>query len=132
MSDNSLYSILVVEDDAPTRQLLKVLLGTAFRVDCAGDGAEALVLLEHRDYAAVVLDLKMPKVDGFEVIRRITASSPDLLDRVIVLTAIPASSSSMLGFDPPIWRVMRKPLEIPELLRTVRDCIARAPLSREA
>jgi CheY-like chemotaxis protein len=62
--------VLVVDDSAPRRRLLKALLERAgHEVLSATDGADALGLLEHEVVAAVVSDVKMPKMDGFQLCR---------------------------------------------------------------
>src|SRR5262249_35823371 len=65
--------ILVVDDEELTRQQLKELLGTdpTPQVDTSGDGAAALKLLEEHNYSLVITDLKMPRLDGMQLIEQV-------------------------------------------------------------
>ena len=65
--------ILIAEDNATTRQQLQQLLENSLgvAVDTAGDGSEALEALTERPYSIVITDLRMPKVNGMELIEEI-------------------------------------------------------------
>ncbi|MGA2329120.1 MAG: response regulator [Bryobacteraceae bacterium] len=79
-------SILVVDDDATVRQLLTVVLASPDRrIDAASDGREALARIESTPYDLVLTDLRMPGMDGSELLRRIREASPRT--KVIVMTA---------------------------------------------
>ena len=78
--------ILVVDDEEIARRNLShVLSREGYDVDCAQDGAAALALLAEKEYQLVLTDLRMPGIDGFEMIRRLRAD-PQLqeLDIVVV------------------------------------------------
>lgn len=78
--------ILVVEDDAEQRTSLQQLIEErGYTVSVAGDGNEAIPLLHGREFELIILDIKMPYIDGFELLRFITSTFPKT--RVIVLTA---------------------------------------------
>lgn len=78
--------LLLVEDSERLRHALAPLLaGAGYALDQAADGAEALAYLERYDYAVVVLDLMLPKVDGLEVLRTMRARGNPA--RVLVLSA---------------------------------------------
>src|SRR5437763_2340683 len=66
--------VLIVEDDAPTRQLLRLLLEQGgYRCAEAADGCEALALARAEPPRCVLLDLRLPGLDGFTVARRLRA-----------------------------------------------------------
>ena len=112
---------LVVDDDAGIRILVaKVLSRSDFRVDAARDGAEAIEQLLVHDYAVIVLDLMMPRIDGFAVIRYLLEHHPEKLERVIVMTAFGASALSRIC--PPIERFIEKPFDINVLLTAAAQC----------
>ncbi|WP_151705263.1 response regulator [Nitrincola alkalilacustris] len=68
--------LLVVEDNEMNQQLARELLETAgFQVEIAGDGVQALALLEKQRFALVFMDLQMPVLDGFETTRRLRADA---------------------------------------------------------
>jgi DNA-binding response OmpR family regulator len=104
--------VLVVDDDRAIRALVaKIVERAGFEVDTAADGAEALQLLEERDYGVLVVDLMMPKVDGFEVVARIGRRS-GRRPAVIVVTAA-AESVALRKLDGSVVHsVIRKPFDI--------------------
>lgn len=70
-----MVDILVVDDDPEITDLLKVDLELMrFNVDCASDGLNAIKKAESKRYDLIILDVMMPKVDGFEVCKKIRAS----------------------------------------------------------
>jgi DNA-binding response OmpR family regulator len=80
--------ILLVEDDPSLVEALSFVLELAgFEVDSTGDGEEALRRMRRRPFSAVVLDIMLPGIDGFEVLRSIRADRALAALPVIVLTA---------------------------------------------
>jgi CheY-like chemotaxis protein len=76
--------VLVVDDDPSWRHLLSLELEElGYEPVLAADGAEALELLEHVDCSVILLDLRMPGLDGHEVMERLPDGGP----RVVILTA---------------------------------------------
>ena len=104
--------VLVVDDDRAIRALVaKIVERAGFEVDTAADGAEALALLEERDYGVLVVDLMMPKVDGFEVVARV-GRMQGRRPAVIVVTAA-AESVALRKLDGSVVHsVIRKPFDI--------------------
>lgn len=94
--------------------------------DVARDGEIALQRLRSREYGAILLDLMLPRTNGFEVIRHLKCLSPAVLDRVIVVTA--ASQRTLEFLDAGVVRkVLRKPFDIDDLVAEVRECMAQKP-----
>jgi CheY-like chemotaxis protein len=117
-------SILVIDDDAAIRTLLgAVLKRKKMQVDFAPNGEEGLARLETQPYSVIILDLMMPKFDGFEFIQRLSDTKPDLRKRVIVLTAVSHNTLTRLDVQQ-IWGVVRKPFDIDDLVRSVENCAA--------
>lgn len=77
--------VLVVEDDAGIRDVLKLSLSKHFVVDVAGDGAEALTRIRETVYDIVVLDVMLPVVSGDDVFRELRKTRPDTA--VLIITA---------------------------------------------
>jgi CheY-like chemotaxis protein len=120
-----IVSVLVVDDDIAIRRLLSTLLERVHaEVETAADGHDALARLESRPYSVIILDLMMPAVDGFDVLDRVSESMPELLKHIIILTAASAKTLAKLHADMHVWRVMRKPFDIHDLLSSVADCAA--------
>jgi CheY-like chemotaxis protein len=117
-------SVLVVDDDPAIRALITTLLKrTNATVDCANNGDVAIMRLGRQSYSVIVLDLMLPKVDGFEVLDRVASTKPDLLKRVIVLTAVARNKLEPLERRK-VWRVMRKPFDIDDFTAAVAECAA--------
>lgn len=118
-------SVLVVDDDAAIRRLISTLLVRAHAdVETAPDGQDALARLESRPYNVVILDLMMPTVNGFELLDRVAESMPELLERIIVLTAASPQAIDTLNAERRVWQIIRKPFDINNLLQSVADCAA--------
>ena len=114
--------VLLAEDDRGIRDLMTTVLNrSGIDVDAVGDGASALKHIQSNGYEAVLLDLMLPEVNGFEVLRELRAVSPRTLGRTIVVTA--ASESTLRDFDrTQVFALIRKPFDIQQLLLTVADC----------
>ena len=106
---------LVVDDDAAIRILVtRILSRHGFLVDAAADGAEAIEELLQHDYALITLDLMMPRIDGYGVMKYLADHKPELFARVIVMTAFGASALERVC--PPAVRFIHKPFDIERLL----------------
>ena len=102
---------LVVEDDDTVQRLTQVILQKhCSSVDLAGDGEEALKMLQSEAYGLVILDLMLPKVNGLAVLEAIRALPEP--PKVIVLSAISRYFADRL---PPDTLVLQKPFEIDRL-----------------
>jgi CheY-like chemotaxis protein len=122
-SARSPQRLLIAEDDDGVRMLIStVLKRNGYSVDLARNGVEAIERLAGFNYQAILLDLNMPMANGFEVISYLELTAPErLAERVIVLTAV--SNSQLRKLDgKPVFRVMRKPFDLDELLSTVAEC----------
>lgn len=110
---------LVVDDDPSIRGLVSVLLRHEdFIADVAADGAEAIEKMEATHFEVVVLDLMMPRVNGHEVIDHLKRAHPEMLSRVIVLSAAPTREVR----SEPVFAVLSKPFDLSQFMRTVSDC----------
>ena len=122
------HSILLVEDKADDealtlRALERQRIGNEVRV--ARDGEEALEIL-HGDDAEplpelVLLDLKLPKVDGLEVLRRIRADKRTVLLPVVILTASREESDLVAGYANGANSYVRKPVDFDQFAEAVRQ-----------
>ena len=111
----------MVDDDAALRQLMALVCRRAgFDVDMAADGGEALRLIEQQDYVVVTLDLQMPNVNGYDVVKRLRSRSRR--PSIIVLTALPPHAYS--GLDAGVVQaIIRKPFDV-DLLTTMINELA--------
>ena len=116
--------ILVAEDDPRLQQsLAKALAEHGYAVDVASDGGAALFKAKSAEYDAIVLDVMMPVLDGWEVLSRLRAGKRT---PVLLLTARDAPPDRVKGLDLGADDYLVKPFDLPELLARVRALIRRA------
>jgi CheY-like chemotaxis protein len=117
--------VLVVEDDESIRSMLSVLLeqGERFALELAADGAEALRRAREHPPEVVVVDLRLPRVDGFEVARQLRADPRTRRAWIVAISADHARAEAVAaGCD----EFFLKPLDIAELEASVRRGLERA------
>jgi CheY-like chemotaxis protein len=103
---------LVVDDDEPIRTMIaRVLSRDGFEVESARDGKEAIDRLAGGEFDFVILDLMMPRVDGFGVIRYLKEHRPERLSSVVLATAMYSETVSR----EPVAAVLRKPFDVGDL-----------------
>lgn len=117
--------ILVVEDEHPVARLIEVNLESAgYEVRVAANGAEALAALAEELPALMVLDVVMPQLDGFEVLRHLK-SDPETADLpVVMLTARSDEQSIFQGWAEGVHCYMTKPFDPRDLLLLVERMLA--------
>ena len=112
---------LVCEDDAAIRSLVKTVVSReGFDVDMAEDGGKGIEKMKEGCYDLVILDLMMPRVDGFAVVDFLKKGRPSNLKRVIVMSA--ATSVLRGEFPETICTLLPKPCDISQLVTAVRGC----------
>ncbi|HYI98390.1 MAG TPA: response regulator transcription factor [Thermoleophilaceae bacterium] len=118
--------ILLVDDEQSVQKLLAFpLRKDGYDVVCACDGAEALERLDDDSYDLVVLDLMLPKVDGFEVCRRVRATSSV---PIIMLTARIEEIDKVLGLELGADDYITKPFSVREFRSRVKAVLRRSEL----
>ena len=111
--------ILIVEDNADLRRLFRTALSlSGYDVDEAGDGVEALRLIENRQPDLVVLDLILRALDGVSVQQDLASRA---VTRRIPIVIVTGSDIEANGMN--VACVLRKPVMPDELVRTVRQCL---------
>jgi two-component system OmpR family response regulator len=122
--------VLAVEDEPDLlNSLMKALREDGYAVDGAPDGDEGLFKAESYDYDAIVLDIMLPGIDGWELLRRLrqTKKTP-----VLMLTARDAVRDRVRGLDTGADDYLVKPFELAELLARLRALIRRAANQAES
>jgi DNA-binding NtrC family response regulator len=120
-------SVLVVDDEETFRYLLSSLIGTAgYAVDTAADGVAAINAVQTKLYHVVLLDIRMPKVDGIEVLKFIKNNHPGI--EVIMLTGTVDVKTAVECMRLGAYNFITKPTTADELLSTIGRAIERRQL----
>lgn len=116
---------LVVDDDDPIRTMLaKVVERQDLAVDTARDGVEAIDRIDEDGYSLIVLDLMMPRVDGYGVLKHLQAHHPEKLRCTIIASAVP-ESEILKRFEMPVFRIHAKPFDMARLIADIHECVGR-------
>jgi DNA-binding response OmpR family regulator len=111
--------VLIAEDDPGLRSVLRRgLRESGYVVDAVGDGEEALRFLRAYDYEVAILDWRMPKISGIDIVRQLRRRRSAL--PVLMLTARDAPADRMLGLDEGADDYLVKPFDFGELLARIR------------
>ena len=112
--------ILLADDDHAIRQLVTTIMRRErLTIDAAVDGIDAIELLKCHEYAVILLDLMMPRVDGLGVLRFLEENRPELSPAVIVMSANVPSAMDVAR-EGRVSRVLSKPFDLNELLGYLR------------
>ena len=121
-------SVLVVEDEVAIADAVAYALeGDGFEVDRAVDGEEALARARDKDYELIVLDLRLPKVNGIEVTRILRGES---IVPILMLTAKDSEVDRVVGLEVGADDYVTKPFSMAELISRVRAILRRRQLDR--
>ena len=115
--------VLLVDDNEATTTLLTALLHKEFEVDVVSDGVDAVERLKTRNYGAVILDLLMPQLDGYGVLDFVSENKPELLRRIVVVSAALTRKEMSRVRQYKVCDVISKPFEVDNLLSAVRKCV---------
>lgn len=115
-------ALVVDDDDAIRTMLAKVVSRQGVEVDTASDGVEAIERIDSDGYDVIVLDLMMPRVDGYGVLAHMKEHHPDKLGCTIVASAVP-ESEVLRRFNMPVYRIHAKPFDMQKLIGDIRKCV---------
>ena len=115
--------ILIVDDEIGPRESIRMILKPAYEVQTAASGQEALDHLQKKKFDLVTLDLKMPGLSGFDVLREIRKKNPGV--EVIVVTAYASEQNAKEINGCEISECIAKPFNAPELLDSVTRSLER-------
>ena len=127
---NSSMHILVVDDDPEIVEILVDLLRELdFRVECAANGAEALARIEAKDFDLMLTDIKMPVMDGMELIRRVRSREKSPV--IIVITAYASVQSAIEAVKFGVYDYISKPFNLDNVSNVVKRALEKQFLQRE-
>ena len=113
--------ILIVDDDRADRQLLEVLLASDdYAIETAASGEEALAIVDQQPPDLILLDLKLPGMDGYEVVGKIKDNAATRNIPVIMITAHHEHNVRLLGLSAGAESFLTKPVNRAELCVRVR------------
>lgn len=123
--------ILVVDDDVTLlKTIRKVLEKVGFDVTTAKSGAEAMEFVKARDFDIIVMDIRMPDMNGISLLRRIRYSR-DMDSRIIIMTAYASEESSIQAMELDANAYIKKPFELSEFLSCIKKNIVALRLKQE-
>jgi CheY-like chemotaxis protein len=124
--------ILVVDDESLNRQVLgKILEGQGYQVTFAVDGLQALEQVAAAPPDVILLDVMMPRMDGFEVCRRLKADPATMPIPILIVTALDARADRVKGVSAGADDFLSKPIDPEELALRVRNAVYRKQLYDE-
>ncbi len=119
-----MYKILIVEDDKDIQETLKFFLeDNGYETEVAGDGMEAIEKMEEKQWNLILLDILLPKIDGYAVCEFIRRKSNV---PVIMITALTSEEDQIKALDLLADDYITKPFSIPVLLRKVGAVLRRS------
>jgi DNA-binding response OmpR family regulator len=122
--------LLIVEDETRMAELLrKGLTEEGHTATCAGDGAEGLVLAKSYEFDVIILDLMMPKLNGYELAKRLRAEK--IPTPILMLTAKDSVPDIVRGLDLGADDYMTKPFSFEELVARLRAVKRRALVAKD-
>ena len=121
--------ILVVEDEKDIQNIIKAFLENAeYKVETADDGLDAINFIQKNNYDLILLDIMLPKIDGFTVCEMIRKNSNI---PIIILTALTDEESQLKSFDKLADDYITKPFSMPVLLKHIEAIFRRTNNSNE-
>lgn len=128
--ENSSIRILIADDNESSRILLEDLLQqSGYDIRSAADGIEAVRIIENEEIDLVLTDLKMPGVDGMEVLRKAIRIQPDIL--VVIITGYASIDTAIESIREGAFDYIKKPFGLKEILACVNKASQRIRLTKE-
>jgi two-component system response regulator PilR (NtrC family) len=123
-------TILVVDDELSIREFLQIMLKREkMLVETASDGEEALKLLEQKHFDLVISDIKMPKVDGLELLSRVKAKDPNAL--MLMITAHGSTELAVEAMKKGAYDFLTKPFKIDDVKLRIEKALENRVLVQE-
>jgi DNA-binding NtrC family response regulator len=123
-------SILIVDDEESVRDsLYNWFMEDGYRVECAENAKKALLLLESDQFDIILADIKMPGMDGLEMLRRIKAHKQDSI--VIVMTAFATVDTAVKALKDGAYDYVTKPFDPDDLTHLIRNATRQISLTEE-
>ena len=118
------YTVMVVDDEAPNRLLMEAALNKQYRVKTVSSGIECLDSIQIELVDLILLDVRMPNMDGYEVCKKIRSQNSTKHIPVIFLSAYAMLSDKLKGYEVGGDDYITKPCELEEVLAKVKRNIS--------
>jgi two-component system, OmpR family, response regulator len=116
--------LLLVDDDVPfTRNLVWLLSRRGYEVSAVNDGQSALRIVEEQEFDVIILDRKMPGIDGIATLRELKKKKPDI--EVIILTGAASVDSALDGVELGAYDYTVKPIQLSDLEEKITQAFER-------
>jgi CheY-like chemotaxis protein len=123
-NSGSSFRILLAEDEPSNRKVTMLMLDhLGYRADAVANGIEALQAMEHQTYDVVLMDVKMPEMDGLEATRIIRQRWPNDGPMIIAITAYAMRGDREKCLDAGMDGYLAKPIWLDELRTAIETCI---------
>ncbi|MCS6991036.1 MAG: sigma-54 dependent transcriptional regulator [Chitinophagales bacterium] len=123
-------TILIIDDEKSIRRMLREILEyEGYKVEEAADGLEGLELIKEKSFDAVLLDIKMPKMDGLEVLAKIMEINSDL--PVLIISGHGTIDTAVEAVKKGAYDFIAKPMDLNRLLISLRNALDKVTLVRE-
>jgi two-component system response regulator PilR (NtrC family) len=122
--------ILVADDEQSMREFLDIMLKKeGYKVSLASNGDDVLKLVEKDIFDLILLDIRMPKMDGLDVLKRVKAVSPETV--VIMITAYASADTAIRAMKEGAYDYITKPFKVEEIKLIIKNALERKNLQRE-
>ncbi len=122
--------ILVVDDDSGMREFLEIMLvREGYQVKCAANGREGLNLCKNNEFDLIIADLKMPKVDGIDLLKGVKEIHPETM--FILITAYASGETAVAAMKEGAYDYIEKNFDVEDLKDTVRDALNKKGIQEE-
>ena len=122
--------ILVVDDDQGMREFLEIMLTReGYKVKAASGGKEALSFCRKKKFDLVITDLKMPKIDGIDLLKSIKELSPETM--VILITGYASGETAVAAMEEGAFDYLEKNFDVEDLKSTVKDALGKKGIREE-
>jgi len=127
---NTKGRILIIEDEKSLKEVLRILLEEeGYEITAASNGLEGMDYIQNDIFDLVVTDIKMPKADGFEVLKKVKEISPSTI--VIMITAFGTTESTIEAMKLGAYDYIHKPFKIDEIRHVIQKAFEKKNLSEE-
>ena len=126
----SKYNILIVDDERNIREILQIfLIEEGYNVSVADNGQSGLEAVRSNIFDLVITDLKMPKLSGFDLLKRIKEISPETV--VVIITAFGTTESAVEAMKLGAFDYIQKPFKIDDIRLVLKNALEKQGLQRE-